>query len=450
MKAMNTTRRNFIGMAGVSLASVALAAGGGKPPLRVAVISDNQLHFEDSDWGWLTLDKALRQLAPMGIDLLVNAGDTSDYDDPTVVKKYLSRCRAALGGRVAHFACPGNHDVWLRKGCGKRTRDDALRDYFDCFGMVGSGRIRRRTVAGYDFVAIASSERRPYFEEDAAAIEAVLDECRRRDSEKPIFVVTHYQPARSAFGAVDLYGETLRRVLDKFPQAVSLSGHTHCPLANERMIWQDGFTAINTSTTSYGCYPGKCSNTVGGILPFARESLGFMVMDLFDGEIEIRRYSIDDGCEMTPPDKRWRLHWPYNPAKPEYGVGRSAAVPRFPVGDRIFIRYDYGFVHFLFDPASGADGVESYRFSVAPVAADGTRGKARDWIFISDYYRLRSKRGGRVSLRAPAFSLEPGRRYLISVYPRNWFGQEGAPLSGEFAISAGYSFRNVDESYPQE
>jgi hypothetical protein len=107
-------------------------------------------------------------------------------------------------------------------------------------------------------------------------------------------------------------------------------------------------------------------------------------------------------------------------------------------------------VHFLFDPAVGADGVESYRFSVTPLAADGTKGPSKDWFFISDYYRLKSKRGGRVSLRAPAFSLEPGCRYLISVYPRNWFGQEGAPLSGEFTILAGYHFRNVDESYPQE
>jgi hypothetical protein len=447
---MKLSRRNFIGMAGVSVAAGALAAGGGKSCFRVAIMSDNQLHLNDSDWGWLTLDKALKQLAPMRIDLLVNAGDTSDSDNPSVVKKYLSRCRAALGGKVDHFACPGNHDVWLRKDCGNRTRDDALRDYFDCFGLSGSGRIRRRTIAGYDFVAIASSERVPYFEEDAAAIEAILCECRNRDPKKPIFVITHYQPARSAFGAVDRYGETLRRVFDKFPQVVSLSGHTHCPLGNERMIWQDGFTAINTSTTSYGCYPGKCSNTVGGIIPFARESLGFMVMDLCDGEMEIRRYSIDDECEMTPPDKRWRLHWPYEPSKPEYGANRSAAVPQFPRGDRVFIRYDYGFVHFLFDPAVGADGVESYRFSVTPLAADGTKGPSKDWFFISDYYRLKSKRGGRVSLRAPAFSLEPARRYLISVYPRNWFGQEGAPLSGEFTILAGYHFRNVDESYPQE
>ena len=434
-----TTRRGFLGMAGAAIAAPAAAEA--RPALRIAVMSDNQLHFEDNDWGWATLDKALRQIAPMGVDLVLNAGDISDNDSPPVVAKYLERCRAARGDDVEHFACPGNHDVWLGKDHGSRTRDDAIRDFYALFGC-GGRRVQRRTIAGYDFVAVAFKATGEWLPK------ATLDACRARNAKKPIFVLTHYQPARSVFGSVDMYGETLRRVFDMYPQVFSLSGHTHCPLQNERMIWQKGFTAVNTSTTSYGCYPGRVVNTVGGILPFARESLGFMVMDLFDGRIEIRRYSVDDMCEMTPPSMRWELHWPFDPARPEYGEDRRAAVPRFPAGDKLLIRYDYGFVHFLFDSAGGADGVESYRLSIAPVDAAG--GDARDWFYVSDYYRLGAKRGGRVSLRAPANSLEPGRTYRISVYPHSWFAQEGAPLSHVFAINPNYRFRNVDETYPQE
>ncbi len=39
---MKLSRRNFIGMAGVSVAAGALAAGGGKSCFRVAIMSDNQ------------------------------------------------------------------------------------------------------------------------------------------------------------------------------------------------------------------------------------------------------------------------------------------------------------------------------------------------------------------------------------------------------------------------
>jgi hypothetical protein len=54
--------------------------------------------------------------------------------------------------------------------------------------------------------------------------------------------LSHYHPEGTVLGASAKYGRRLRKVLDKFPQVISLSGHTHCPLANERMIWQGAFT----------------------------------------------------------------------------------------------------------------------------------------------------------------------------------------------------------------
>lgn len=43
----------------------------------------------------------------------------------------------------------------------------------------------------------------------------------------------------------------LCHVLNRFPQAVFFSGHTHFPVADERSIWQGGYTSINTGSSSY-------------------------------------------------------------------------------------------------------------------------------------------------------------------------------------------------------
>jgi hypothetical protein len=354
---------------------------------------------------------------------------------------------------VPQFAVPGNHDIWLRKGSG-RTYDQVIDEFYAVFGQ-DAGHVSHRTIGGYDFVAVATREKlgkgRDYYEDEAEELERLLAKCVRRAPGKPVFVLTHYHPFGTVLGShYKRRGARLRSILDKFPEVVSISGHTHCPLLNERMIWQGSFTAVNTSTLHYGCYPSPTYNTVNGILPLARESVGFMVMDVFADRIEFRRYNADDGKELTPASKRWSFALPYDPAHPRYGENRRGAVPQFASGARLLSRYDYGFIHFLADPASGADGVEGYRLAIAEKRTDGTFGEAKSWNYVSDFYRLERHRGGRVNFRAPAFSLEPGGTYRISVYPRNWFGEEGSPLSLELTVSPGYRFRNVDESYPQE
>lgn len=446
---MKSTRRQFLGATAASVIAAAAGKAAEKPVMRIAVMSDNQFRPEPDNWAWYTLSRTLEMLKPMGIDLVLNAGDITDYDDIPTLRRYERICRETLG--APQFAVPGNHDIWLRKGS-VRTHDQVIDEFYAVFGQA-PGHVSHRTIGGYDFVAVASRENLdevPYYREEAAELEAVLVRCAKRAPGRPIFVLTHYQPLGTVLGSGTMWGTYLRAVLDRFPQVVSLSGHTHCPLRNERMIWQGSFTALNTSTLHYGCYPSGTVNTVNGILPLARESVGFMVMDVHPDRIEVRRYNADDGKELTPPSGRWSFALPYDPAKPKYGDGRHGAAPQFVPGAKMMSRYDYGFIHFLFDPANGADGVEGYRLAIAEKGADGSCAERGTWHYVSDYYRLERFRGGRVNLRAPAYSLEAGRSYRISVYPRNWFGDEGSPLCLDMTVSAGYRFRNMNESYPQE
>ena len=69
--------------------------------------------------------------------------------------------------------------------------------------------------------------------------------------EKPIFVFQHV-PASGTVNGITSGGDTaLREVLNKFPQVVDFSGHSHSSLTNPRSIWQEEFTAINTGGLAY-------------------------------------------------------------------------------------------------------------------------------------------------------------------------------------------------------
>jgi hypothetical protein len=66
------------------------------------------------------------------------------------------------------------------------------------------------------------------------------------DPKKPVFVTTHFPP-RDTMYLSDEVGVKLTRILfDQYEQVISFSGHTHAALTDERSIWQDTFTAIQT------------------------------------------------------------------------------------------------------------------------------------------------------------------------------------------------------------
>ena len=152
---MKSTRREFI--CGAAAVAAAASSGGKDVRLRIAVMSDNQLRPECDNWGWYTLERALEMLKPMKVDVVLNAGDISDFDDIPTIVGYLDNCRAKLGG-AEHFAVPGNHDIWLRNGSG-RTHNQVIDEFYSVFGQ-GKGHVTRRTIGGYDFVAVASRDQK--------------------------------------------------------------------------------------------------------------------------------------------------------------------------------------------------------------------------------------------------------------------------------------------------
>ena len=416
------------------------------PLLKVGIVSDIQALPSEHDWGFHNFRNALKLFREKGIDLLINAGDLAEGGDPATYDLYWRLIAEYFPEKLpAHMACEGNHDC------------NGAKDFPEAFARVCKG-LRRacvnpehRVIGGFDFITFATCDRLHYAESELPALEEELRKAAARDPRKPVFVITHLPPARTMTGSHDAAGSAgLRRIFDKFPQVISLSGHTHVPLADERAVWQGGFTAVETSTLAYGCFTEEsCFNTVNGILPFAREVTEALYMELFPDRAELHRYNTTENREVGPV---WIIDTPYDAATARYTPDRGgrAQAPGFPPEAEVLLRYDYGYAYIIFDRAAAGDPALFYDVEIAHAGGETKEfGEAQVYRYVSDFYRFECNRKDKIYLKLPG-TLRENTLCRFRVYPVEAFGKRGAPLEMTCLLWPGYKFKDGAPVCPQE
>ena len=422
-------------------------------PLKVAVISDSQAYPTLADWGMSNLDKALSFLAPMQPDVLLMAGDLADATIYEVFDLYHSLIEKHFNPVPVHVGCAGNHDFWTPKDV-ERNTNLIYKEMCSRIGQKHADPLHE-TVGGYDFIAL--SDKALYENDDLYSDEKIFlleqEICKSiaRDPQKPVFVVTHFHPFDTVIGSHGKSGsKKLRALFNKYPQVVSISGHTHCPLDDERCIWQGEFTTINTSSLAYACTEDICYNMCSVIVPFGREVLNCMMIEIYPDHYDIHRYNVEDRREIKP-DKLWQVPIPYKPANAKYTSERknSRTAPVFAPDARAVIRYDFGYLYLIFDPAQHEDFTHFYNVKIF----EKVQG---EWIFkmeeryLSDFYRLKNFTGNYQVYKLPAENMTPGEEYRIEIYPEETFGNIGSPLILERRIPKNNGYKSGKPTAPQE
>ncbi len=423
-----------------------------KPFLRVAIMSDIQGQPYPEDAGMRNLERALDVLAPLKPDVIVNNGDINDSgNNMDAVAYYKARCDARLG-KIPHVACMGNHEIGFitKENRPYRTSAVCLREFNAVFGSAPDDLLVHKVIGGCDFVALSLSRIEGYTTVEIARLKDALDAAVARDAMRPIFVVTHYHPLRTVNDSrSEAQGGALRRLLDAYPQAISISGHTHNPLQDPRSIWQGAFTAVDTSTLCYGCIENSppAVNQISCLIPYGHESVGFMLLEVFRDHLVFRRFSARDGREIEP-DSRWTIPWPHNSATAPYSFARRRAAesaPQFGGDAEPTLWYDFGYVYLLFNAAEDRSSVFGYRIELSDEGGD-----PKSYFQLSDYYRIPEHRQRRVVFKAPPRALMPGGSYRCRIFPVGFFGSEGKPCDWRFTIRSSYCFRTEVVPFVQE
>lgn len=253
-------------------------------------------------------------------------------------------------------------------------------------GLTGQETDFHRVIGGFHFIGISRSTTLKHYtkqqvewldENIAAAVEA--------DPEKPVFVFQHEHVRDTVYGSSKSDGwglDVFTEVLNKYPQVVHISGHSHFPANDPRAIWQGSFTAINDGGLAYyelavdgknGQFPedkGRMSQALI-VEVDADNRVLVKVLDVDAGKI-MREFLIDNITEE-------------NKTKYSFDTrGENAGAPVFSEGAALEYKKD-GLKHYVTVPqakVSEDNEVFVYRISVL-----NKKGKSvyEDWAF-SDYF----------------------------------------------------------------
>ena len=239
---MKVSRRGFVGGALAFGAFGAFGASGAEPRLKFGVMSD--VHIGSKPDAEATAEKALRWFASENVDAVLCPGDIAHSGLIQELEKFAAVWRRVFpggrrpdGGRVELMISTGNHDVdgWSGRWNGFSEeqmdarrfnwKDNPVRTWRRLFGQEWS-LVWRREVKGYTFIGSQWSSLNPpivdYFREHAADLRG----------DRPFFYCQHAHPKGTCHGSYAMGGDKGESVaaLSPFPNAVAISGHSHCAI----------------------------------------------------------------------------------------------------------------------------------------------------------------------------------------------------------------------------
>lgn len=412
--------------------------------LRVGIVSDSQLDEKGkSDVYDSYLKSSLELLKQKDIDMLIHAGDFTDMGIAEAYQNFQDIYESVYpaGSGPMKLFIMGNHDYWLT-------------DFVKCWEIPFKGKMRRRmekytgespwshkVLNGYHFIGLSPVNGSMSDDAYDGKLEWAEGEIKKAISaapDKPVFVISHNNPKDTVYTSDDYGDSKLDALFSKYPQVISISGHTHASMLDERSISQTTYTAINTQSVSYTDFQqGSYLQEPGDV----KANPMCMVMELADSKVTFRRYGLLDGQEEKEP---WVIPLPIDAARFPYANEARAqqrSAPVWPQDAKAAFSREGEQQLLTFPAASHADFVHSYRVTLAD--ADGKTvsfGEGEEQkqalIYISDFYAGIGKMSRTVRLNlADALKSVPKGRYTAAIYAQESFGKESAPVTCPVTVS---------------
>ncbi|MBR2291966.1 MAG: metallophosphoesterase [Prevotella sp.] len=260
-----------------------------------------------------------------GLDALVMPGDLTNngfqQEIDTLLKYYKNE--PAINGKPFIY-CSGNHDIFSED---EGAFTQKMKKAFDNTGAYdaddpdrgwGANDSRHSVVGGIHFIQVNVNNYEwsngVYSDDVKQWLDDELRVATTENPGKPVFVLSHLAIQNTVTGS-DFYAPTtpdmvwacdyIKPILDKYPQAVLLSGHTHFSMNTERSILQDRFTMINMGVihymiTDYGYWNMNEGNSY---IPedFDRHPQGSLFEVDNNGTTRIHNYDFGLGKQMGQP-----------------------------------------------------------------------------------------------------------------------------------------------------
>lgn len=243
-----------------------------------------------------------------------------------------------------------------------------------------------RVINGFHFIGISrSATLKHYTKQQVQWLDENIAAAVAADPEKPVFVFQHEHVRDTVYGSSKSDGwglDTFTQVLEKYPQVVHISGHSHFPANDPRAVWQGSFTAINDGGLAYyelavdgknGQFPEEKDRMSQALIieVDADNRVLVKVLDVDEGVI-MREFLIDNITEEN------KTKYSFDTRKEE------ASAPVFPEGATL--QYEKkDLKHYITVPqATVSEDNEVFIYRIYVLNKNG-RTVYEDWAF-SDYF----------------------------------------------------------------
>lgn len=433
-----------------------------KEKLRVGILSDTQLPGsaeEEAENGGVyraNLKDTLELFKEQDVDMIIHAGDFCEVAGSYAYQTYnavFSEVYPHEAERPILQYVMGNHDFWTE---GSHRYPGYKQNLFAKNMDVSPW--THKIINGIHFIAASpdsGDSSRAYTGRAWNWLDEQLQLAEKdaASAGMPIFVITHQNPSATVYGSGEWGDQELKRLLDKYPQAVSISGHSHFSILDERSIYQDKFTAFTTQSVAYIEMEGdkfdpfrtydqgtnRFVTTKGFIScpPNDKHVPMCLIMNVGQETTEIERWNVTLKKEEKA-DRRWTLRYPLGLDNFSYRandqvIGRSA--PVFPQGAEIKYLNEISnwkenavpavLPGITFPAAQHSDFVHSYYLRLI----NELTGRAYEYTYYSDFYAGTDEMAKTVTMALDPSV--PSGRYRVQVYAIESFGQLSQPLETE-------------------
>ena len=369
-----------------------------KPILSFGIMTDNHLDPAHPELAERTRS-AFRLFGKLGPDLLIDAGDITDFWQPEELERFGAMFREAFPGKQPQT-------LWLLAGHDVTRHPAYWGAYPEGMALIGmEDTVPVRCVNGFYFVGVFQCG-------DYAEFEKRLKKAVADSPGRPVFAVTH-EPACGTVLNSDYNGDgELFEIFRRYPSVIQISGHTHTPIFHDRNIWQGDFTAFNAGSLTYW-----------KDITFGRESRRHQSHDalfcrLYENRLEVARFDVVSEKEVAPP---WVIPLPFDAKTAPYRPSRrknELPVPNFRTPSPVRFSGE-GFGVLTIRNAEPVSSLRRYRVTLF--------GGDRE-LAVMDFYPgtwPETARGSEEDFFLPPGMLKAGCSYRSCVVPMNQFDREG-------------------------
>lgn len=427
--------------------------GDGKT-LKVGIISDSQIIPSDKKSDeWLKifshhLKNTLEILKKNKIQALIFAGDLTDsgteyaYNE---INEIINSVYKEEEKPIYNFIM-GNHDYWLsymENGKFSVKNGDKKEMQILFYNKLKEKPFSHKVINGYHFINWGSEngsmdDPNQNINWAETQIKLALEDSKT----KPIIVTTHFSAENTVYGSQGYSAKTLRNLFNKYQNIIHFSGHSHYSLIDERSIWQNEFTSIQTQSISYielekGFKTGDIPRDEYGSMYIAAKNYMGLIMDLTDNCCQIQRISFEKGQLYGEP---WIIDIPINKNNFRYTLEKRVKERNPPIfkfetveDKKIVLEKDdkikSGYA-LKFKAAYHENFVQKYKIVLKNIKNN----EIREMVYPSYFYLMPEDRKKIMRFNFDKSELSEGE-YEIRIYAIESFGKESENyLEGKLTI----------------